>query len=328
MKEAQALAQALLKGDRRALSKAITLVESKRPDHVREAEKMLELLLPHTGKARRIGIAGPPGSGKSTLIETLGPLLLQDRSKLAILTVDPLSPISGGSILGDKTRMEGLAQHSDVYIRPSPGAPGLGGIAARSYEAMLVCEAAGYDWVLLETIGTGQSEIAVAEMTDMFIALVAPGGGDDLQGMKRGIMELADLLVVTKADGDLLSAAGRIEASMNQALRLMRPRRQAWRPEALTCSSYEKKGIRELAQKIDTYFTMQAPYRTEDRRLQSIAWFRRELQKEIEQAFLALPGIRPTLQRIEEKIGRQMSLPSAEAKKCVAELFAQVVGRN
>ncbi|MBM3518865.1 MAG: methylmalonyl Co-A mutase-associated GTPase MeaB, partial [Alphaproteobacteria bacterium] len=217
------LGAAVRAGDRRALARAITLVESRRPDHRGQADALLAALLPHTGAATRIGITGAPGVGKSTFIEALGRHLLEVGERVAVLAIDPSSQRSGGAILGDKTRMEELARAPGAFIRPSPAGGTLGGIAARTREAMLVCEAAGFGVVLIETVGVGQSETAVVDVADMLILLLAPGAGDDLQGLKRGIVELADLIVVNKADGVLAAAAGALAADYRLALGLLAP---------------------------------------------------------------------------------------------------------
>lgn len=239
------LADAVRGGDRRALARAITLVESTRAADRALAERLLSSLLPDTGGAMRIGISGAPGSGKSTFIEAFGTHLTGQGVRLAVLAIDPSSRRSGGSILGDKTRMEKLARDAKAFIRPSPAGGTLGGVARRTREAMLLAEAAGFDVVLVETVGVGQSETAVAEMVDLFVLLVSPGGGDDLQGIKRGVMELADLLLVTKADGDLLKAANRAAADYHAALHLMRPKYPDLAPQVLKVSSLEERGIAE-----------------------------------------------------------------------------------
>jgi len=241
--DAEALAEAVTRGDRRALARAITLIESSRRDHRGAAGRLLEHLMPRTGQSIRLGISGAPGVGKSTFIEALGNHLIDQGHRVAVLTVDPSSAISGGSILGDKTRMETLARRPEAYIRPSPAGRVLGGVARRSREALLLCEAAGFDVIIVETVGVGQSETKVAEMTDMFVLLLQPGGGDELQGIKRGIMELADLVLLNKADGELKQLAGRSAAEYRQALRLLHPRSPHWQVEVRTCSSIEGAGI-------------------------------------------------------------------------------------
>lgn len=239
------LADAVLSGDRRALARAITIVESTRRDHRTESGALLEQLMPHTGKSVRVGVSGAPGVGKSTFIEALGNHVIEQGLKPAILTIDPSSAISGGSILGDKTRMETLARRDEAYIRPSPAGTTLGGVTRRSRETLLLCEAAGFDAIIVETVGVGQSETKVADMTDMFLLLLQPGGGDQLQGIKRGIMELADLILINKADGDLELLAGKSASEYRHALALLRPRMADWRVEVQTCSARDNVGIGE-----------------------------------------------------------------------------------
>ena len=240
-----ALADGVRSGDRRALARAITLVESARAADRPRAEELLTALLPDTGRAMRIGISGAPGVGKSTFIEAFGALITGEGHKLAVLAVDPSSRRSGGSILGDKTRMELLARNPKVFIRPSPAGSTLGGVARRTREAVLVTEAAGFDVVMVETVGVGQSETAVAEMVDLFVLLISPGGGDELQGIKRGVMELADIVIVTKADGELKPAASRAASEYAHALHLMRPKYAGVSPEVLQVSSIEGRGLTE-----------------------------------------------------------------------------------
>jgi len=240
-----ALAKAVLEGDRRALAQAITLIESTRTDHRSIASDLLEKLMPYSGKAIRLGISGVPGVGKSTFVEALGNHVIDAGHRVAVLTVDPSSAISGGSILGDKTRMELLSRRPEAYIRPSPAGKTLGGVTRRSREALILCEAAGFDVVIVETVGVGQSETKVADMTDMFVLLQLPAGGDELQGIKRGIMELADLILVNKADDELMALAGRSAADYRTALRLLHPRSVNWKVEVRTCSARDGDGIAE-----------------------------------------------------------------------------------
>ncbi|MEX1147258.1 MAG: methylmalonyl Co-A mutase-associated GTPase MeaB [Sphingomonadales bacterium] len=237
-------------GNRRALARAITLVESTRADHQDDAQKLLAALMPDTGKSIRIGLSGAPGVGKSTFIEAFGGYLTEQGHKVAVLAVDPSSARTGGSILGDKTRMEELSRNPDAFIRPSPAGGTLGGVARRTREAMLLCEAAGYDVILVETVGVGQSETAVADMVDMFVLLLSPGGGDELQGIKRGIMELADLVVVNKADGELEKAAKRAQGEYRAALHLMRPKSRHWTPRVLTASALQGRGLDAIRDQI------------------------------------------------------------------------------
>ena len=242
-KDVTQLAEAIRDGDRRALARAITIVESTRDDHRAVSGALLEQLMPHTGKAIRVGVSGAPGVGKSTFIEALGNHVIDEGHKVAVLTVDPSSTISGGSILGDKTRMETLSRREEAYIRPSPSGDTLGGVTRRTRETLLLCEAAGFDVIIVETVGVGQSETKVAEMTDMFVLLLLPGGGDQLQGIKRGIMELADLILVNKADDDLVSLAGQSANEYRHALQLLRPRSANWTVEVHTWSSRDGAGI-------------------------------------------------------------------------------------
>jgi LAO/AO transport system kinase len=240
-----ALADAVRAGDRRALARAITLVESTRDDHREQARALLDQLLPATGNAVRVGISGAPGAGKSTFIEALGSHVCDAGHRVAVLAVDPSSTQSGGSILGDKTRMEELARRPEAFIRPSPTGGTLGGVARRTREALLLCEAAGFDVVFVETVGVGQSEVAVAAMVDTFLLLLAPAAGDELQGVKRGIVELADLVVVNKADGDFEPAARRTASDYASALHIVRPG-GAWSPRVLVCSALTGAGIAEV----------------------------------------------------------------------------------
>jgi len=240
------LLEPLLGGDRRALAQAITLIESTRADHRERADGLLAAVLPRAGRSVRLGITGVPGVGKSTLIERFGLSLLERGRSLAVLAIDPSSKRGGGSILGDKTRMEELSRKRAAFIRPSPAGATLGGVARRTREAMLLVEAAGFDTVFVETVGVGQSETAVADMVDMFIVLLLPAGGDELQGIKRGVIELADLIVVNKADGDLKATARRSAADYQHALRMLRSPTVGWRPEVTTCSAQTGEGVAEL----------------------------------------------------------------------------------
>jgi LAO/AO transport system kinase len=241
-----ALVEGVLAGDRRSLARAVTLVESTLDDDRPRAVELLDGVLTRSGGSHRVGISGAPGVGKSTFIEALGLHLVDAGHRVAVLAVDPSSSRTGGSILGDKTRMAELARRPEAFIRPSPSGGDLGGVAARTGDALLLCEAAGYDVVLIETVGVGQSEVAVADLVDTFVLLVSPGGGDELQGVKRGIMELADLVVVTKADGDLLPAARRAEADYRHAAHFIRRRFEAWEPRVLAVSSVAGTGVGDV----------------------------------------------------------------------------------
>ena len=240
------LIAALRRGDRRALARAITLIESTRPNHRDEAERLVESLLPHTGGAVRIGISGPPGAGKSTFIERFGLDGIALGRRIAVLAVDPASKRGGGAILGDKTRMTELAKAPGAFIRPSSAGERVGGVARRTREAILLCEAAGFDTVLVETVGVGQAETAVAELVDMFVLIQQPAAGDELQGVKRGVIELADLVLVNKADGELAAAARRSAADYASAMRLLRPPLPEWQVPVRTVSALEGTGINEV----------------------------------------------------------------------------------
>jgi len=248
-----ALVAGIANRERRSLARAITLIESSRPDHREQAEAILDAVADSRAATIRLGISGSPGVGKSTFIEAFGLHLVARGLSVAVLAIDPSSTRTGGSILGDKTRMMELARSPEAFIRPSPSRGSLGGVARRTRETMALCEAFGFDVVLVETVGVGQSETAVADMVDLFLLLVAPGGGDDLQGIKRGIMELADLVVVNKADGELANAAGRTAADYRNALQLMRPKFGDWSAEVLTCSAAEQTGIAEVWEAIERF---------------------------------------------------------------------------
>lgn len=246
--------EAILSGDRRILARAITLVESTRADHRALAVTLIDRLTQSGRSALRVGLSGTPGVGKSTFTEGFGMMLVEQGLKVAVLAVDPSSKRSGGSILGDKTRMDRLSRHPNAFIRPSPSSAALGGVARRTREAIALCEAAGFDVVLVETVGVGQSEVMVADMTDLFLLLLAPAGGDELQGVKRGIMEIADLILVNKADGDLKPTALRTCADYAGALRLLRKRPQDPRgfPKAMTVSALEEEGLEKTWEEIQT----------------------------------------------------------------------------
>lgn len=275
------LAPQILAGNRRALSRAITLVESTRADHRAQATALLADLQGQ-GTALRIGLSGTPGVGKSSFIEAFGMMLADQGLRIAVLAVDPSSARSGGSILGDKTRMDRLSRHPNAFIRPSPSQAGLGGVARRTREAVALCEAAGFDLVLVETVGVGQSEVMVADMTDLFVLLMAPAGGDELQGVKRGIMEIADLILVNKADGDLASAATRTVADYAGALRLLRKRRfdPEGFPKALPVSALAETGLAEAWQDMQTLTQWRKAEGHFDARRasQAVQWFEEELR--------------------------------------------------
>jgi LAO/AO transport system kinase len=293
----------VLAGDRRALAKAITLVESTRAVDRREAEALLDALLPHTGRAVRVGVSGVPGVGKSTFIEALGLHLVGAGHRLAVLAVDPSSPIAGGSILGDKTRMEQLSREPAAFIRPSPARGALGGVAQRTREALLLCEAAGHDVVLVETVGVGQSEYEVAGMVDFFLVLMLPNAGDELQGIKRGILELADALVINKADGEGLASAQRTRQHYQNALNLL-THGGFWVPRVLACSALERRGIAEVWQMIEEYHTLAGANGalSERRARQNGAWLRQLISERLDERFRADPRVRELLPELEQQV--------------------------
>ena len=309
----------VLGGDRRALGKAITLVESSRADHREQAVELLEAVLPHTGGAVRLGISGAPGVGKSTFIDAFGRHVLDTGARLAVLAVDPSSERSGGSILGDKTRMEELARRPEVFIRPSPAGRTLGGVARRTREAMLLCEAAGYDAVFVETVGVGQSETAVADMVDLFCLLVSPGGGDDLQGIKRGVMELAELAVVTKADGELAAAANRAAGDLRHALHLMRPVHPGWTPQVLLASAFEGTGLAEIWDAVlDHRETLRADGALDRMRAEQLRrWLWAELREGLLERFVAGAGDELRSAELDVTAGR--TLPTVAASRLLDE---------
>jgi LAO/AO transport system kinase len=314
------LARRVRDSDRRALAQAITLVESTRPDHRAAAEDLLTRLLDRTGRAVRLGITGVPGVGKSTFIEAFGLFLIGQGHRVAVLAVDPTSRRSRGSILGDKTRMEELSRAPEAFIRPSPAGGTLGGVARRTREAMLVCEAAGFDVVIVETVGVGQSETAVADMVDMFLLLLQPGAGDELQGFKRGIMELADLIVVNKADGDLAAAAQRAAAEYRGALQFLRPASRAWRPEVLKCSAVTRQGIPDVWEAIGRFRTaLTGAGELERKRAeQALAWMWSEVSETLLAALRAHPGVARQLPALEAEVRAGRMTPTAAAERLLA----------
>ncbi len=322
MSSAAPAAEAIRRGDRRALAKAITLLESSRADHAASGRALLEELMPHTGGARRVGITGPPGVGKSSFIENLGLRLIEAGRRVAVLAVDPSSPVTGGSILGDKTRMERLAQQQRAYIRPSPSGTALGGVAHRTREALLVCEAAGFDVVLVETVGIGQSEIAVHSMVDFFLVLLQPGAGDDLQGIKKGVLELADLLVVHKADGALRGEAERARAAYASALHLMRPLSASWAARVMLASAHSGEGIDAVWSCIEEHArALAASGELASRRKgQAREWLFSLLQEGLLAAFRSHPRVAPLLPELEGQVAAQ-TLSPAGAARALLEAF-------
>jgi len=302
--DSESLVAEVLAGKRRAVSRAITLVESSREDHRAEAVSMLEGLTPAAGNSIRIGISGVPGVGKSTFIEAIGNHIADQGHRVAVLAVDPSSAITGGSILGDKTRMETLSRRDDVFIRPSPTGGTLGGVTRRTRESMLICEAAGYDVVIVETVGVGQSETAVADMTDMFLLMLLPGSGDELQGIKRGIMELADMIIVNKADGELASTALHSASDYLSALKLLHPRTRNWRVPVKICSALESRGIDEIWDTVEEYrATISSSGEMAERRsLQARTWMWSEISESLIAALRSDPVANNRIEQLEQAV--------------------------
>jgi len=317
------LVAALRKGDRRALARAITLVESSRSDHRDAAERLIEALLPATGGAVRIGISGPPGAGKSTFNERFGVDGIACGRRIAVLAVDPASKRGGGAILGDKTRMAELARSPAAFIRPSSAGDARGGVARRTREAILLCEAAGYDAVLVETVGVGQAETTVAEIVDMFVLILPPAGGDELQGIKRGIFELADLVLVNKADGELAAAARRSVADYASALRLIRPPLPEWEVPVRAVSALEGTGIGEVWAEVERFRTALecAGAWSQRRAEQGRAALWAEIGNSLLDRFRAAPAVAQRLNSLEAEVMAGTRTPSAAARQLLAMFF-------
>lgn len=294
----------VLLGERKSLARAITLIESNAEHHFIQAQELLQLLLPHSGKALRIGITGVPGAGKSTFIEAFGSYLCNLGMKVAVLAVDPSSKISGGSILGDKTRMEQLARNPRAFIRPSPSSGKLGGVHRKTRETMLICEAAGFDVILIETVGVGQSEVIVREMVDFFMLLVLTGAGDELQGMKKGIMELADGIFVNKADGDNKKNAEKTMKEYNQILHFLQPATKGWTTKSYTCSALQHEGIKNIWDTVKDFeeSTKKTGVFDERRRSQTKEWLRAMIIDQLQTDFFYHPVVKDLLPKFENEV--------------------------
>lgn len=326
--DARQLADGIRDGSRTALARAITLVESSRADHQEVAQALLADVLPETGKAVRLGLSGAPGVGKSTFIEAFGQHLIGEGNRVAVLAIDPSSARTGGSILGDKTRMELLARNPDAFIRPSPAGGTLGGVARRTREAMLLTEAAGYDVVMIETVGVGQSETAVADMVDMFVLLLSPGGGDELQGIKRGIMELADLIVVNKADGDLIPAARRAQMEYKTALHLMRPKSAVWTPHVLLASALKGEGLEEIWKAAREHRDALSGAGELDRlrAAQARAWMWTEIREGLFSALKADSKAAALIPELEKDVAEGRATPTAAARRLLSLVLGGAKG--
>lgn len=313
-------------GDRSLLSQAITLIESQLPKDHQLAQSIIAACLPHSGNSIRIGITGVPGVGKSSFIEAIGGLLTASGRKLAVLAIDPSSERSKGSILGDKTRMETLANDPNAFIRPSPSAGTLGGVARKTREIMVVCEAAGFDTLFIETVGVGQSEVAVHSMVDFFLLLMLAGAGDELQGIKRGIMEMADLIAITKADGTNIAAAQRARLDYQNALHLFPPSESGWTPEVLTVSALSKTGLEELWAEIKEYLDLveRNEFFQKKRSRQLKAWMNETIRENLERNFYTHPEVLQDLENFEEQVCHGKLSPYLAAQQLLQKYFSSI----
>ena len=314
-------AEAIVASNRRALAKAITLVESSRPQDREAAQALLNELLPYTGKSLRVGITGVPGVGKSTFIESFGQHVIAKGHKVAVLAVDPSSPMAGGSILGDKTRMEQLSRDSSAFIRPSPAGKALGGVALKTRESMLLCEAAGFDVVLVETVGVGQSEHQVGSMVDFFLILLLPGGGDELQGIKKGILELADAIMINKADGESESLARKTKLHYQSAMSLLASN-DFWKPEVHTCSALERQGIEECWSMMGRFQQESKCCHAYDRKRaeQNLQWMWQLTDEMLRQQLTDHPGVDKMLPGLRDQVGRGELTPVTAATQIITQL--------
>ena len=322
---ADELISGILKGDKTALSRAITLVESTNPEHLAKANEVIKGCLPHANNSVRIGITGVPGVGKSTFIEAFGKYLTSIGKKVAVLAVDPSSSISHGSILGDKTRMEELVKDENAYIRPSASGDTLGGVARKTRETIILCEACGFDTIIIETVGVGQSETAVHSMVDFFLLLKIAGAGDELQGIKRGIMEMADTIVINKADGDNVAKAKLAKTEFNRALHLFPAKSSGWIPKVTTCSAFEKSGIDGIWEIISEYFEMVKAnhYFEEKRQNQNQFWMMETINEQLKNHFYNHPDIMQLLEENKKAVQNNEVSPFAAAMNLLEKYFSK-----
>ncbi len=319
----------ILHGNRTILSRAVTLIESNKPDHQDIAQEIISKCLPFSGKSVRIGITGVPGAGKSTFIESFGTYLTSNNKKLAVLAIDPSSERSKGSILGDKTRMEELSADPNAYIRPSPSSGSLGGVARKTRETILLCEAAGFDTILIETVGVGQSETVVHSMVDFFLLLQISGAGDELQGIKRGIMEMADTIVINKADGDNINHANTAATLYRNALHLFPPTVSGWIPQVMTCSSLRKTGISEVWHCIEDYLTLVKgnSFFDERRANQSRYWMLETIEENLKNNFYQNKQVKSALPSLETKVSDEKLSPFVAARELLEKYF-DAIGKH
>lgn len=316
--------EGILAGNRTILSRAITLVESNLPEHQEVAQQVIERCLPHSGKSIRIGITGVPGAGKSTFIEALGMYLCHDSHKLAVLAIDPSSERTKGSILGDKTRMEELSVEKNAFIRPSPSAGSLGGVARKTRESIVLCEAAGFDTVIVETVGVGQSETAMHSMVDFFLLIQLAGTGDELQGIKRGIMEMADGITINKCDGNNIEKAQLAQRQFQNALHLFPMPESGWTPKVTTCSAFEKLNIDKVWQMVEDYiaFTSKSGYFDYKRNQQSKYWMYETIDEQLKNHFYRNPEIEKMLADLEDRVNRNEMTSFIAANNVLEKYFS------